>query len=450
MPTAIKILQTPIAWNCSNDLLWWPCAKTGEYSVRSGYYQIKKNEQRQVSGPSTSYDTGGNMWKRLWKIKVPQKIKHFLWKICHNSIPVLANLWKKKLVNSALCPLCLKEPKTIEHTLLLCEWTRGVWFGLQIQCIPDRSRLSTLHEWMAMKFEEFSRTQDFQEFAISSLCCVLWSIWKERNSAIFEKKEPNPMTTVLRANLIHSDYFSFWSEDSRGSSSQNPPCVFGKDWRPPPKGVLKINTDSSFSLSKNRAHAGIIIRNEEGEVVSGLTKVFPATSPLSAEALSLREALLFAIAMGIQKAIVESDCLDLIKGCRREIKKGEIFGLLSDILCIKTQFQQIGFTWTPREGNQVAHHVASLASRDCLPSNWVLNQPASLSVLIQKEKVIAVTNPVNYEGFSTEYYHDQGSFLRVPEGASFTGCFRSSFPFDTGWCGEVGESSEIRNVFEGM
>lgn len=216
--------------------LWWPCAKIGEYSVRSGYYQIKRNDQKHIRAPSTSYGMGGNIWKQLWKVKVPQKIKHFLWKICHNFVHVLANLWKKKLVNSALCPICLKEPETIEHTLLLCEWTRGVWFGLQIQCIPDRSKLSTLHEWIELKFEEFSRIKDF---VVSSLCCALWSIWKERNSVVFEQIDPNPMATVLRAKIIHSDYFSYWSDIPRGSSPQNPLVKLIKLGVPLQRGFLK-------------------------------------------------------------------------------------------------------------------------------------------------------------------------------------------------------------------
>lgn len=29
--TAFKIMQTPISWNCGNDQLWWPGAKSGEF-----------------------------------------------------------------------------------------------------------------------------------------------------------------------------------------------------------------------------------------------------------------------------------------------------------------------------------------------------------------------------------------------------------------------------------
>lgn len=39
---AIKILQTPIAWNFGEDTLWWPMSKSGDFTVKSGYFQAKK------------------------------------------------------------------------------------------------------------------------------------------------------------------------------------------------------------------------------------------------------------------------------------------------------------------------------------------------------------------------------------------------------------------------
>lgn len=63
------------------------------------------------------------LWKKIWRIKVPQKIKVFMWKLCHNALPDLGNLRKKKLVDC--CPICGLEVESIEHTFLLCGWTRG-------------------------------------------------------------------------------------------------------------------------------------------------------------------------------------------------------------------------------------------------------------------------------------------------------------------------------------
>lgn len=169
---------------------------------------------------------------------------------------------------------------------------------------------------------------------------------------------------------------------------------------PPAWGITKINTDASFDILKNKASAGIIARNDRGDILAGLTKCFPATSPLMAEALSFREALAFADSMGMDKIVVENDCLDLIKACRNEIIRGEIFNVVKDIIALKNSFQSAGFIWVWREGNKVAHHIAHLGSRGLLPVNWVWNLPQSLIPLLQTDKNL---------GRSSSFPFDPGS-----------------------------------------
>lgn len=137
------------------------------------------------------------------------------------------------------------------------------------------------------------------------------------------------------------------------------------------------------------AVAGIIARNDQGQVVAGLTRFFPATSPLMTEALSFREALAFAENMGMTKIVVENDCLELIQACRKEVVRGEIFNVVKDVLFLKENFQYAAFTWISRDGNGVAHQVdqvAMLSSRNLLPVNWIWNPPLSLVSLLLSDK----------------------------------------------------------------
>lgn len=216
------MLQTPIAWNLDRDTLWWPGAKTGEYSVKSGCFQDKKNDQRINRVPSSSYGVEANVWKRIWRQHVPQKVKVFLWKLCQNAIPVLGNLWKRKIVRFANCPICSLEPESIEHTFLVCEWTRNVWFGLQIQCLSERDIITTLHDWLEQKFSGFTGQGEYEVFASIYLCCALWSIWKEQNTVVFDKKNPNPVAAISRASILQNDYFSFWKKTPSGTKFPKP------------------------------------------------------------------------------------------------------------------------------------------------------------------------------------------------------------------------------------
>ena len=78
-----------------------------------------------------------DIWKIIWKLKVPSKIQVFLWRICNGVVLVRWELWKRKVVDSLICSLCEVGVEFVEHMLLECEWIRGVWFeccyGLRIK-----------------------------------------------------------------------------------------------------------------------------------------------------------------------------------------------------------------------------------------------------------------------------------------------------------------------------
>lgn len=84
--------------------------------------------------------------------------------------------------------------------------------------------------------------------------------------------------------------------------------------------------------------------------------------------------------------IVESDCLELIQSCRKEVVRGEIFNIVQDILLLKDRFVKAAFTWIAIDGNQLSHHVALLASQNLLHANWVWSPPLSLYSLIESDK----------------------------------------------------------------
>lgn len=93
----------------------------------------------------------------------------------------------------------------------------------------------------------------------------------------------------------------------------------GKYWRPPVRGGLKINCDASFNRQRKSGFAGIIIRSEIGEFITGLTKQFYANSPLVAEALALQEAVVLAANLGLMEVVFEGDNLDLMKTAERRL-----------------------------------------------------------------------------------------------------------------------------------
>lgn len=46
------------------------------------------------------------LWKPVWKLKCPNKIKHFLWRACKNIIPTNFCLASRKVTSDSSCGFC--------------------------------------------------------------------------------------------------------------------------------------------------------------------------------------------------------------------------------------------------------------------------------------------------------------------------------------------------------
>lgn len=69
-------------------------------------------------------------WKNLWKLKIPSKIWHFIWRRFHGCLPSMGVLHKQHMIESNLCPLCRRGPESIEHVLFNCKRATKTWVGM--------------------------------------------------------------------------------------------------------------------------------------------------------------------------------------------------------------------------------------------------------------------------------------------------------------------------------
>lgn len=108
--------------------------------------------------------------------------------------------------------------------------------------------------------------------------------------------------------------------------------------------MLKINSDASFLYQNGKVSGGYVIRDHEGCVVAANTYSGMASSPLLAESLVLRDVVIFANNLGIEKILVESDCLQLVQACRGESDLRSIRSITQDIIVLRSSFNCFGVT----------------------------------------------------------------------------------------------------------
>lgn len=63
-----------------------------------------------------------------------------------------------------------------------------------------------------------------------------------------------------------------------------------------------------------------------------------------AETLAMRDGIFLANSLGLHRVILESDSLEVVQACRKEIQRGEVRAILEDIWQTKQNFLDCGFT----------------------------------------------------------------------------------------------------------
>ncbi|KAM0959187.1 hypothetical protein ACFX15_023784 [Malus domestica] len=94
-------------WDLSeSDKLVWPYDKRGRFTVKSGYH-CEHSRATNLAGLPISHGSyvSLHVWKTIWKLNTPPKLRHFVWKSIHGALPRMANLFRRKLAHSSLCPI---------------------------------------------------------------------------------------------------------------------------------------------------------------------------------------------------------------------------------------------------------------------------------------------------------------------------------------------------------
>ena len=97
-------------------------------------------------------------------------------------------------------------------------------------------------------------------------------------------------------------------------------------WSPPAPGFVKYcNVDASIFHHAESIGSGFIIRNDRGEVDK---RAYGLKDPFVAEALGCREALSWLKNAGLQRVVVESDCLLLVQAVNSHEENSSYAGLI--------------------------------------------------------------------------------------------------------------------------
>ncbi|OMO84089.1 hypothetical protein COLO4_22232 [Corchorus olitorius] len=331
----------------------------GQYSVKSGYYAIKCNAvtSQNPNKASSSHRIDKDLWNIVWNINCPKKIRTFLWRCCRNALPTAVGLYKRNCRASGICSICGQYDETIEHLLLSCDWTRGIWLsicGLQI----DKQSISTFDDWLASVVKKLQGLSDAGQMILMKIAFTYWIIWKVRCEVVITHVELQPDRVVYRLQRAIGEYELAKFIAATRNVKNNEVGSDHHTWTKPDEGFLKLNSDGSFYASERSAGIGVVIRNHEGQVIDAYGKKVSACSALSVEALALRDAALLAVQRDYMKVCFEIDSSELLRNitCTRfEHLDWRISPIILDIQSLLHSFENQQVRKINRSANKAAY-----------------------------------------------------------------------------------------------
>ncbi|CAN1797547.1 Putative ribonuclease H protein At1g65750 [Linum perenne] len=136
----------PVGPPDTKDKWVWHFDPNGRFSVKSCYRLLKQGRHDAES------EAGGwlqGVWKWIWRMNIPPKLKFFSWKVCAELLPTKANLFKRRCSPTPICQCCNEFDETSFHLLFGCAKTKELWSDINPPWNLPSSQ-QTMESWFSM------------------------------------------------------------------------------------------------------------------------------------------------------------------------------------------------------------------------------------------------------------------------------------------------------------
>lgn len=279
---ALELLVQSVKFSKGSDFLVW--------SVSHKDYSVSK---------ATSFLAAQHSvvsWQFIWKLRIPNKIKTFLWKVHLNILPTGSFLHNRGILPEAqvTCKLCSKFPETSHHLFFQCAnvvrlWDSiAAWWNIQPIMVQDLG----LHAvWAHSKQFPTKFLRMVWKVVVSS---SIWSIWLSRNNEVFKKSNTTSdnLLNLVRVqskewaiafSLIHKDAAYCWFRNPVGVVTGSEEFKIKEIIST--GAALKGFVDGSWKEFPSKIQAGIggFIQNIKGDIIFTFSGPVSAHSPFDSE-----------------------------------------------------------------------------------------------------------------------------------------------------------------------
>ncbi|KAM0876387.1 hypothetical protein ACQ4PT_036201 [Festuca glaucescens] len=315
----LKIRASPTG---QQDFLAWQPEKSGIFTVRSAYHLAVSGHVEAVAGRAASSRPDGQrpVWRLIWKLPLPEKMKIFAWKIIAGALATNKCMNQHHLDVLSTCPLCGTTDEDSFHVLVACPHAAAIWDCMgEVWMIPAKESVrNTGYEWL------FDLLDSQPEQTRSMIVMMIWRIWQLQNDLTHAKSIPPPNITKRYLCSYFDTLFQMRQQSVSEIIKGKAPSVtvpkpsscklkvVNSVWPNPSPGVAALSVDGSFDAEGN-AGTVMILRNFKGEVIfAACRQLFHCNDSLEAEIGAIVEGLSLALEQCNTHVVIQSDCASAI------------------------------------------------------------------------------------------------------------------------------------------
>lgn len=137
-------------------------------------------------------NNGFKATQEIWHMKIPLKIKIFMWYLKRGVVLTKDNLARRNWNGNKACCFCSK-PETIQHLFVECHYAKILWRAIHLVLgIPPLVNIELL-------FNNWSKQGGHKHniLLLTGAAAICWSIWLTRNDTVFNNCKPKTFLQVL-------------------------------------------------------------------------------------------------------------------------------------------------------------------------------------------------------------------------------------------------------------
>ncbi|XP_056697347.1 uncharacterized protein [Spinacia oleracea] len=284
--------------------------------------------------------------------------------ICKKSNPPHPDpktLFVRHMIDSDVCMCCQNVTEDSIHILRDCPKAREVWerFGISTNFFT-----TPLHQWLQSNLTH-PPPPPHNQITLpwrTLFPSIIWTLWKRRNSIIFQQSQPTVESCVLEAQALAWELHT--SRITLPSTSH--PSVSVPRWSPPPLHFLMLNCDTSFINIGEICSVAGVFRDHLGEWILGFQQQCRLQSALMGELFAICTGLKISKERGWSKVFISTDSQQALQRLGDSQVVDANLHLTNQCRDLLRDLPDVEVVFAPRSTNKVADRLAKMCRTDVI------------------------------------------------------------------------------------